>query len=78
MCAPAPFGSGRRAHSLAGVGDGDVPIPTMGHTLWYSKYICTLYLSHFKETVSIFVVVPICVLFMILNGDKLYYCGGLV
>ncbi len=32
----------REAHSLAGEGVG-VPIPTRGQTVWYSRYICTLW-----------------------------------
>jgi hypothetical protein len=32
-CAPSPFGSGGRAHSLAGEGGGGVPIPTSGHAV---------------------------------------------
>ncbi len=41
MC-PLPFGSGGRG-TLAGERRvGRVPIPTRGHTLWYSLYICTL------------------------------------
>ncbi len=34
------------AHSLARGGGGRVPIPTRGHTLWYSLYIRTLWLLH--------------------------------
>jgi hypothetical protein len=43
-CAPLPpFGSGGRS-TLAGKerGGGRVPIPTRGHTLWYSLYVCNL------------------------------------
>jgi hypothetical protein len=40
---PAPtLVPGEGAHSLAGEGGG-VPMPTRGHTLWYSRYICTLW-----------------------------------
>jgi hypothetical protein len=39
---PPLFGSGGGAHSLAREGGGRVPIPTRGHTLCYSLYICTL------------------------------------
>jgi hypothetical protein len=36
---PPPCGSGGR-NTLAGKrGDGRIPIPTRGHTLWYSIYI---------------------------------------
>ncbi len=47
---PPPFGSGGRS-TLAGekVG-GRVPIPTRGHTLWYSIYIRTLWSDWFVET----------------------------
>jgi hypothetical protein len=40
------------AHSLARKGlGGRVPIPTRGHTLWYSLYICSLCLPHTYECV---------------------------
>jgi hypothetical protein len=42
-CAPPPFGTGGRAHSLAAKGVGRVPIPTRGHTLWCSIYVSTLW-----------------------------------
>ncbi len=39
---PPPTGSGVR-DTLAGErGGGRVPIPTRGHTMWYSTYTCTL------------------------------------
>jgi hypothetical protein len=38
-CAPHPLVTGGVAHSLAREGDRRVPIPTRGHTLWYSLYI---------------------------------------
>ncbi len=44
-CALPPFAWGGGAHSLAREGGGRVPIPTRGHTLWYSVYICTLWLE---------------------------------
>jgi hypothetical protein len=37
-----PLGPGKGAHSACGRGDGRVPIPTRGHTLWCSIYIITL------------------------------------
>jgi hypothetical protein len=40
---PPLLGGGGGAHSLAREGGGRVPIPTRGHTLWYSLYICTLW-----------------------------------
>ena len=43
-CVPPPFGSGGRG-TLAGERGGAygrVPIPTRGHTLWHSLYVCTL------------------------------------
>ena len=39
---PHPFGSGGRDTFAGERGDGRVPIPTRGHTLWYSLYLCTL------------------------------------
>ncbi len=39
-----PFGSGGGSHSLA-----RVPIPTRGHTLWYSLYI-KKFIFHIKKT----------------------------
>jgi hypothetical protein len=46
-CVFPPFGSGvgGYTHSLGGkgVGGGGVPIPSRGQTLWYSRYICTLW-----------------------------------
>ncbi len=39
-CAP-PFGSGGRGPLAGETGGGRVPIPTRGHTLWYSLYVCT-------------------------------------
>ncbi len=48
-CAPPPFGTGGRAHSLAREGSGRVPIPKRGNTLWYSIYMyfvqCQIFLS---------------------------------
>ena len=39
------FGSGGRG-TLAGEKGGErVPIPTRGHTLWYSFYVCTLWVT---------------------------------
>ncbi len=38
---PPPFGWGGGAFSLASERGGGVPIPTRGHTLWYSLYIRT-------------------------------------
>jgi hypothetical protein len=49
---PPPFGSGRRAHSLAGEGMGAVPILTRGQTLWYFRYICTLCLQYFHAVLE--------------------------
>ncbi len=46
-CGPPPaLGGG--AHSLAERGVGRVPIPTRGHTLWYSLYLHTLWSSPMK------------------------------
>ncbi len=39
---PPPFGSGGRVALAGERGGGRVPIPTRGHTLRYSVYICTL------------------------------------
>jgi hypothetical protein len=39
-----PFGSGGRGTLAGERGVGRVPIPTRGHTLWYSLYICTLWI----------------------------------
>jgi hypothetical protein len=39
---PLPFGTGGRGTLTGERGGGRVPIPTMGHTLWYSVYLCTL------------------------------------
>ncbi len=45
-CALPPFAWGGGRGTLTGErGGGRVPIPTRGHTLWYSVYICTLWLS---------------------------------
>ncbi len=45
---PPPFGpGGRHTGTLAcGRGFGGVPIPTRGHTLWCSVYICTLWTDY--------------------------------
>jgi hypothetical protein len=40
-CAPPPFGSGRRGTLAGERGGGRVPVPTRGHTLWYSVNIPT-------------------------------------
>jgi len=40
---PPPFGSGGRGTLAGERGGGRVPIPTRGHTLWYSIYVCTLW-----------------------------------
>jgi hypothetical protein len=43
---PAPLVPGVGAHALAGErGGGRVPIPARGQTLWYSVYICTLWVG---------------------------------
>jgi hypothetical protein len=44
---PPPFGFGGRVTLAGERGVGRVPIPTRGHTLWYSLYICTLWREHF-------------------------------
>ncbi len=44
VCPPF-YSSGEGTHSLAG-GSGGVPIPTRGQTLWYSRYIFTLWYCH--------------------------------
>ncbi len=37
----------RGGYTLArGRGGGGVPVPTRGQTLWYSRYICTLWPAH--------------------------------
>jgi hypothetical protein len=41
-CAPCPFGSGGRGTLDGERGGGRVPIPTRGHTLWYSIFISVL------------------------------------
>jgi hypothetical protein len=38
---PPPLGSGGRGTLAGEKGGGRVPVPTRGHTLWYSIYICT-------------------------------------
>jgi hypothetical protein len=38
-----PLVPGGGAHLLAIEGDGRVPIPTRGQTLWYSIFMCTLW-----------------------------------
>ncbi len=38
---PPPFGFGERGIPAGESGGGSVPIPTWGHTLWYSIDICT-------------------------------------
>jgi hypothetical protein len=43
---PPPFGSGGRGTLADEKGGGRVRIPTMGHTLWYSLYIRTLWFTH--------------------------------
>ncbi len=43
MSVPPPFGSGGRGTLAGDRGAGRVPVPTRGHTLWYSIYICTLW-----------------------------------
>jgi hypothetical protein len=40
--APPPFGPGGRGTLAGERRGGRVPIPTRGHTLWYSVYICAL------------------------------------
>ncbi len=40
-CVP-PIGSGGRSTLSGEKRGGRVPIPTKGHTLWYSVYVCTL------------------------------------
>jgi hypothetical protein len=41
---PPPFGSAGGTHPLTGEGWVlGVPIRTRGQTLWYSRYICTLW-----------------------------------
>jgi hypothetical protein len=40
---PPPPGSGGRGTLAGERGVGREPIPTMGHTLWYSLYIRTLW-----------------------------------
>jgi hypothetical protein len=40
---PPPFGSGGRGTLTGERRGGRVPIPTRGHTLWYSANICTLW-----------------------------------
>ncbi len=53
VCAPPPFGSrggGGGTHSLAGEGKGG-PNSTRGQTLWYSRYICTLWRIQFTRLV---------------------------
>ncbi len=43
---PPPPGSGRRGTLAGKRGVGGVPIPTRGHTLWYSLYIRTLWCTY--------------------------------
>ncbi len=43
VCPYPPLVPGGGAHSLVGEGEVVVPIPTRGHTLWYSVYLCTLW-----------------------------------
>jgi hypothetical protein len=53
---PPPPGSGRRGRgTLAGErGTGRVPIPTRGHTLWYSLYVlCGHDIRKFRRDASI-------------------------
>ncbi len=40
---PLWFGRGGRYTLVCGRGGEGVPIPTRGQTLWYSRYICTLW-----------------------------------
>jgi hypothetical protein len=40
---PSPLWLGGRGTLAGERGGGRVPIPTRGHTLWYSLYICTLW-----------------------------------
>ncbi len=40
------FASRGRDTLACGRGGGGIPIPTRGHTLWYSRYICTLWCSY--------------------------------
>ncbi len=41
VCTPPPFGSGGKGYTRW-LG-GRVPIPTRGHTPWYSLYVCNLW-----------------------------------
>ncbi len=43
-----PLGSGGRGTLAGERGVGRVPIPTRGHTLWYSLFIRTLWFDPFK------------------------------
>jgi hypothetical protein len=43
VCALPPLVLGGRGTLAGERGGGRVPIPTRGHTLWYSLYICTLW-----------------------------------
>jgi hypothetical protein len=42
MYTPPPFGCGGEGTLNRG-DEGGVPIPTRGQTLWYSRYMCTLW-----------------------------------
>ncbi len=54
-CAPPPHRFWGERHTLAGErGVGRVPIPTRGHTLWYSLYVRTLCTAHFYQIFTIF------------------------
>jgi hypothetical protein len=48
-CAHPPFGSGGRGTLAGERGGGRFPIPTRGHTLWYSSYICVLCIQYFER-----------------------------
>jgi hypothetical protein len=64
---PPPLGSGARGTLAGERGVGRVPIPTRGHTLWYSLYIRTLW------SLPIQFVLPSCLFFSILGQPVLKY-----
>ncbi len=49
---PPPFGSGGRGTLAGERGGGSVPIPTRGHTLWYSVNIRTLWVKGGIDTLE--------------------------
>jgi hypothetical protein len=73
IASPHPFGSEVRQNRLLERGWGGGPNSTMGQTLWYSRYMCTLWNQPRKNPFNICTPrVPICLSLNSQQGSHLF------